>query len=250
MAQDFTGKTVVVTGGNSGIGEGIAVAFAERGAQVLITGRRAEALAEVEKKHTNIHGIVADVSKESDAAAVIAKVIGHTGRLDVLVNNAGIGKFAPLEQSTADDVRAMFDINVLGLSFITQAALPLLKEARGSIINISSTVGTRPMANASHYAATKAAVDSLTRSWALELAPVGIRVNAVSPGPVDTPIFGKTGLPADQIDGMKQMMVEQLPVARMGVPDDISYWVVALADPAAAWMTGQIITPDGGMNLK
>jgi NAD(P)-dependent dehydrogenase (short-subunit alcohol dehydrogenase family) len=249
MAQDFTGKTVVVTGGNSGIGEGIALAFAERGAQVLITGRRAEALAGVVKKHDNIQSIVADVSKEADAEAVIEKVKQHTGRLDVLVNNAGIGAFATLEQASAAAIREMFDINVLGLSFVTKAALPLLKEARGAVINISSTVGTRPVANMSHYAATKAAVDSLTKSWALELAPDGVRVNAVSPGPVDTPIFGKAGLPADQIEGMKQGMAAGLPVGRIGVPDDISYWVLALADPAASWMTGQIITPDGGMNL-
>lgn len=249
MQHSFDDKMVLVTGGNSGIGQATAQAFAQAGATVLVTGRRPQALEETIKLHSNIHGVAADVQKEADAQAAVAKAIEIKGRLDVLVNNAGVFAMAPLEAVTAEQMLDLFATNVFGVTHVSKAALPHLKQSRGVIINISSAAGHTPAPQMSHYAASKAAVESLTRSWALELAPTGVRVNSVAPGPVDTPIFGKGGLSPEGIDQAKKQMTAMVPLGRMGNAAEIAAWVLSLADPDVAWVTGQVLSVDGGMSL-
>ncbi|HEY3331920.1 MAG TPA: SDR family oxidoreductase [Capsulimonadaceae bacterium] len=250
MASRFEGKTVVVTGGNSGIGQATAVAFAEEGAKVIITGRRQSALDETQQLHANIVGVVADVQKPSDAKRVVDKAVEVGGGIDVLVNNAGIGVFAPLSAVTEETSQSQFGTNVLGLISISQAALESLTARKGSIVNITSVVGTKPMAGGSVYSATKAAVNALTIAWAKELAPNGVRVNAVAPGPIDTPIFEKTGLTAEQIAGFKANIISSVPLGRIGESPEVAEWVLNLASPTATWITGQIIGVDGGLGAQ
>jgi NAD(P)-dependent dehydrogenase (short-subunit alcohol dehydrogenase family) len=172
----LAGKVVIITGGSSGIGRAAALSFAEQGAKVLVTGRRASLLEETSSAHPGIAGLVADVALPDDAGRTVAKVIELWGHLDVLVNNAGAGAILPLAEATADKIASIFAVNVLGPCLIAAAALPHLARSKGSIVNISSTFGHKAAAGFSHYAASKAALEHLTRCWALELAPQGIRV--------------------------------------------------------------------------
>ncbi len=146
-------------------------------------------------------------------------------------------------------MRAQFSINVVGPILAVQAALPALKASRGAILNISSAAGHRPTPGASVYASTKAAIESLTQSWAVELAPHGVRVNAVAPGPVDTPVFGKIGVPPEMIPAVKDSFAKQVPLGRLAAIDEIVHWIVAMGNPGVTWMTGQILSIDGGMSL-
>ena len=249
MAKAFEGKVVLVTGANSGIGEAIAVAFQEAGATVFGIARRQEALDEARVRHPDIRWLRADVANSKDVSAAVASAVSEAGRLDVVVNNAGVFRFAPLDQSTEELVRRQFEANVYGTTFVAQAALPALRASRGTIVNISSAAGHKPVPGGAHYAATKAAVESLTRSWALELAPHGIRVNAVAPGPVDTPGFDKSGIPPAALPTVKEAFVKQVPLGRMGSSEEVARWVVAIADPSTTWVTGQVLSIDGGMSL-
>jgi NAD(P)-dependent dehydrogenase (short-subunit alcohol dehydrogenase family) len=145
--------------------------------------------------------------------------------------------------------RAQFEPNVYGTVFAARAAVPALRSSRGSIVNIGSAAGHKPAAGASIYAATKAAVESLTRSWALELAPAGVRVNAIAPGPTETAGFDKLGVPPEAVPAVKAAFVKQVPLGRMASTEEVARWIVAVADPAVTWMTGQILSIDGGMSL-
>ncbi len=243
-------KVVVVTGASSGIGRATAVQLARLGAKVLATGRRAGPLEETAAEHPGIAGIVADVSMPDDAARTIAKAIESWGRLDGLVNNAGAGAILPLEGATAERITAILAVNVVGPSLLAAAALPHLAATRGSIVNVSSTFGHKPAAMLSHYAASKAALEHLTRCWALELAPKGVRVNAVAAGPTESgALTGMMGLSADQAAAIEAEERESIPLKRRGRPDDVARWIVHLADPVADWVTGQVITVDGGLDL-
>jgi NAD(P)-dependent dehydrogenase (short-subunit alcohol dehydrogenase family) len=245
----FHGKVVLITGASSGIGEAAAVAFVEAGAQVYGLARRADAIAAARTQHPKIHWVLADVSRATDVRAAVDSVVKEAGRLDVLVNNAAVFRFAPLADSTEDLVRSQLDINVAGLIYATQAALPALVASKGTILNISSAAGHKPAPGGSVYAATKAAVESLTKSWALELAPAGVRVNAVAPGPTETPGFDKLPVPADMLPMIKAQFVKQVPLARMASSAEVARWIVAVSDPAVTWMTGHILAIDGGMSL-
>ncbi len=249
MAKAYEGKVVLVTGASSGIGEATAVAFEEAGATVFGVARRTEALGAARARHPGIRWVLADVSQASRIAPVVEQAAHEAGRLDVVVNNAAVGVFTPLEQSSEEIVRSQFEVNVYGPTFVARAALPALEASRGVIVNISSTAGHRPAPGFAHYGATKAALESLTRTWALELAPRGIRVNAVAPGPTETPAFVKTGFPPEKLAALKEAFVKQVPLGRMGRAEEIAHWVVALADPSVTWMTGQVLSIDGGMSL-
>jgi NAD(P)-dependent dehydrogenase (short-subunit alcohol dehydrogenase family) len=217
---------------------------------VLITGRGVNALETTAAVHANIVGLRADSADPNDAARTVAKVVELWGRLDVLVNNAGAGCILPLAQATANRSTDIFAVNVLGPSLLTAAALPLLIESRGIVINISSTYGHRPIANLSHYAASKAALEHLTRCWALELAQQGVRVNGVAAGPTETgALTGMMGLTPQLAEDVKDDERQRIPLGRRGVPHDVARWVSALADPKADWITGQVITVDGGFEL-
>ncbi|HEX4339984.1 MAG TPA: SDR family oxidoreductase [Polyangiaceae bacterium] len=249
MTNTFQGKVVLITGANSGIGETAAVLFARAGATVFGVARRKEALEAARAAHPEIHWVLADVSQSAQVNAAVDSVVREAGRLDVLVNNAAVFAVGPLEQASDEMVRVQFETNVLGTSFVTKAALPALKASKGTILNISSAAGHIPVPNASHYGATKAAVESFTRSWAKEFAPYGVRVNAIAPGPTETPVFDKLGLPNEAVPAVKKSFVDQVPLGRMASTEEIARWIVAFAEPSVTWVTGQVISIDGGMSL-
>lgn len=246
----LTDNVVVITGGSSGIGRAAALDFARGGARVVITGRRRALLDEVAAVHSNIEGLVADVAVPGDAARTIAAAIGKWGRLDVLVNNAGAGAILPLADATEAAIANIFAVNVVGPSLLTAAALPYLGAAKGAVINVSSTFGQKSGAGLSHYAASKAALEHLTRCWALELAPRSIRVKAVAAGPTESgALTGMMGLSPEQAAAVEEQERRQIPLGRRGQPEDVARWIVRLADPASDWITGQVLGVDGGLAL-
>src|SRR5690606_12772919 len=165
-------------------------------------------------------------------------------------NNAGAGAILPLAQASASHIAALFATNVIGPSLLTRAALPHLKAAGGTIINISSTFGHKAAAGLSHYAASKAALEHMTRCWALELAPLGIRVNAIAAGPTESgALTGMMGLSPEQAAAVEEQERGQIPLGRRGKPEEVARWIVRLADPASDWVTGQVIAVDGGLSV-
>ena len=245
----FDGKVALVTGGGSGIGRATAVGLAERGAGVVVVGRRRDAVARSAALHAGIHGAAGDVGSPADVERFIRVAIETFGRLDVLVNNAGTLGATPLGRIDLDTARRIWDTNVLGPTLLAEAALPQLTRARGSIINVSSSFGHKPAPGVSLYGASKAALEQLTRSWALELAGRGVRVNAVAPGPTESEALVRSGLSADEIEKIKEHERSQIPLGRRGEPSDVARWIFALADPDATWVTGQVIDVDGGFVL-
>lgn len=243
-------KVVIVTGGSSGIGRAAALRFARQGDQVLVTGRRRGPVEETAARHPNITGLVADAASAEDATRTVAKAIDTWGRVDALINNAGAGAILPLADATAERITGIFSVNVLGPSLLASAALPHLRATRGTIVNVSSTFGHKPSAGLSHYAASKAALEHLTRCWALELAPLGIRVNAVAAGPTESgALTGMMGLSPEQAAAIEEQERARIPLGRRGVPEDVANWIVQLAGPASEWMTGQVVAVDGGLGL-
>jgi NAD(P)-dependent dehydrogenase (short-subunit alcohol dehydrogenase family) len=249
MSQEFTDKVVLVTGGSTGIGAAAALHFANAGARVLVTGRSEATLKDSAARHPDIKYVVADVGQPAQAAHSIDEVRSRYGRLDVLVNNAGIAEIAPLSDATVEHARRTFEVNVVGLLETTRLALPLLRQSKGAIVNVASTVADAPFASMSVYCASKAAVLAFTRSWAQELAAEGVRVNAVSPGPIDTPIFtpGKLRITEQQLRDMGASVLALVPSGRFGKPDEVAQVIAFLASSAASYVTGAQYTVGGGI---
>lgn len=249
--QQLNGKVILITGGGAGIGRAAAHQFAALGARVVVTGRREAPLKALAAEQAGIDYVVADAASADDAAMTVQSVVGRWGRLDALVNNAGGGAILPLADADAGRVRDIFAINVIGPSLLARAALPHLKASRGAIVNISSTFGHKAAPALSHYAASKAALEHMTRCWALELAADGIRVNAVAAGPTETDFLTeRMHLNAEQVAQVKDQERSRIPLGRRGEPKDVAPWILALASSDAAWVTGQVVTVDGGLDVS
>ena len=242
------GKVAVITGGNSGIGLATAKEFVEQGARVVISGRDQKTLDEaVNALGDGVLAVRADVAKLADIDELFAAVATNFGRIDVLFVNAGIGKFAPLEAVTEELYDAIIDVNLKGAFFTLQKALPLLADGASIVLNtsINAHIG---MPNSSVYAASKAALLSLARTLSAELVGRNIRVNAISPGPVTTPIFGRLGLPAEVLEQTRQSIVSQVPMKRFGRPEEIAKTALFLASSDSSFLLGSEIVVDGGMS--
>lgn len=241
------GKVALVTGGNSGIGLATAKQFIAEGAYVFITGRRqAELDAAVNEIGENIRGIQSDVSNLADLDRLFATIKQEQGHLDVVFANAGIGEIAPLGSITEEHFDRIFNINVKGLLFTVQKALPLLPEGASIILNasINSMKGVPAF---SVYGATKAAVRSFARNWTLDLKERRIRVNAISPGVVPTPGYGLLGLNDQQLQEFVDSQAINIPMGRVGTPDEIAKAVVFLASDDSSFVNGIELFVDGGM---
>jgi 3-oxoacyl-[acyl-carrier protein] reductase len=249
MGQKLAGQVAVVTGASKGLGASIATHLAAEGAAVVVnyasdrTGAE-RVVAEVTRNGGKAVAVQANLAKPADIERLFAEASKAFGRLDVLVNNAGIYEFAPLENVTVEHFHKQFDLNVLGLVLATQQAAKHFGPDGGSVINISSVVSTRAAPNASVYSATKAAVDAVTRSLGRELGPRKIRVNSINPGMVETEGLRATGIA--ESDFRKQVEADT-PLGRIGQPDDIAPAVAFLASADSSWITGETLYISGGL---
>ncbi|MFB6455402.1 SDR family oxidoreductase [Chitinophaga sp. Hz27] len=244
--QRLKNKTALITGGTSGIGKATAIDFIENGASVIITGRFKNTVdATVSELGTNASGIVSDAGKMDDILSLADKVKLISPHIDILYVNAGFGKYAPLELIDESHFNEQFDVIVKGTLFTVQQILPLMKEG-GSIILNTSIVTEVGMPNSSVYSAAKAAVQSFTKTFASELAPRKIRINAVSPGPINTNYFDRSNLSTDQVQAMAGAVMPQVPLARFGEPSEVAKVVTFLASEDASFMHGTELFVDGG----
>ena len=247
----LTGKTAVVTGASKGIGAGIAKAFGKEGANVVVNYAHGKedaerVAAEIEKAGGKAITVQADVSRQADVDRLFEVARKTFGTVDVLVNNAGVYEFAPIDQVTEASYRRMFDLNVLGTVLSTQAAVKSMNGNGGSIINVSSVVALTPVPAASVYSATKGAVDVITRTLALELGSKKIRVNSLSPGLVETEGTRAVGTSDGEF---RELAVSRTPLGRVGQPDDIAKVAVFLASDDSGWITGEVLPVGGGARL-
>jgi NAD(P)-dependent dehydrogenase (short-subunit alcohol dehydrogenase family) len=248
--KKLEGKIAVITGGTTGIGQAAARLFHDEGARVFVTGRSEQTLAEAkESLPDGITTIRSDASRLEDIDELAATLKEKAGRIDVLYVNAGIAKFLPFESITPEIFDDMFATNMRGAYFTIQKLLPLLGDG-SSIVLTTSIAADLGMATSSAYGATKAALSSLARTLSNELAPRGIRVNEVSPGIIETPIFAKLGMPADQVSGMKGMMTDMVPVKRMGAAEEVAKAALFLASDDSSYLLGSKIRIDGGFALN
>ncbi len=245
--MSFTNKFIVITGGSTGIGLATAKAFIQAGADVLITGKNP---ANLEKAAAAINSpklktVVSDTAHLAGIAD-LEKVVAKDRKVDVLFLNAGIAQFAPIELTTEEVFDAQFNTNVKGLFFTLQKLIPHLADG-ASVLVTSSNAATASMLNASAYSATKSAVNTIARIAANELAERKIRVNIVSPGPIDTPIFGKAGFPEETAQQFKEQIASATAAKRIGNPEEIAKTVLFLASDAASFITGTELIADGGL---
>jgi 3-oxoacyl-[acyl-carrier protein] reductase len=247
-SKKLAGKVAVVTGASKGIGAAIAKELAAEGAAVVVNYSSSaaganETVAEITKAGGKAVAVQADLSKQADIGRLFADAKKTFGRVDILINNAGIYEFAPLENVTAEHFHKSFNLNVLGLLLASQAAAKQFDSAGGSIINISSVVSTLAVPQGAVYSGTKGAVDAITRSLASELGPKGIRVNAIRPGMVETEGTHSAGITESD---MRKQIETQTPLGRIGQPRDIAGAAVFLASNDAAWITGETFLISGG----
>ncbi|WP_030243269.1 SDR family NAD(P)-dependent oxidoreductase [Streptomyces sp. NRRL S-455] len=240
--NELQGKKALVTGATSGIGRAIAVKLAEAGATVYVTGRRAELGKEtvelIERAGGTGHFVVADVANIDDVRGLAEEV----GEVDVLVNNAGIFPFSPTPEQSLDSYERVFGVNVRAAYFLTAALAPaMVARKKGAIVNVSSIAGQIGTPVGSVYNASKAAMDALTRSWAVEFGAAGVRVNSVAPGPI------RTDTAVDTVGEMFEEFSRNTPLTRAGEPEEIAEAVVFLASDRASYITGAVLTADGGL---
>lgn len=247
----WQGKVAIVTGGSSGIGEATALALAEQGATVLVTGRDAARLADVAARSGAIETVQADSADPSSAARIVDAALSRRGRLDLIVNNAGAGQPLPVDSYDMAVIANICAVNITAPSMLVKEGRAALAETRGAVVNIGTAVSRNAAPQLAHYAATKAALEHLTRSWAIELADDGIKVNAVSPGPVKSgALTGMMGLPEEVAQAIETQEEVQIPLGRRGIPADIVPWILRLGGSDSEWLTGQVLTVDGGWSLR
>jgi NAD(P)-dependent dehydrogenase (short-subunit alcohol dehydrogenase family) len=241
------GKIALITGGNSGIGLATAKEFVNEGAYVFITGRREPELATAVKEiGGHVTAVQGDVSNLGDLDRVFARIKREKGRLNIVFANAGIASYAPLGNITEEHYDSIFDINVKGLLFTVQKALPLMPDGASIILN-ASIVASKGLPATSVYSATKAAVRSFARTWTTDLKARHIRVNAVSPGPIETPGLQNLAASAGGGEQRLKQLANSVPLARLGRPDEIAGAVVFLASDDSSYITGTELFVDGGM---
>ena len=246
MPGRLTGKVAVITGGNSGIGLATAERFAAEGATVFLTGRRqAELDKAVEQVGHGAVGVQGDVSNLADLDRLYATVQEQAGRVDVLFANAGLGEFVPLGQVTEDHFDRIFDVNVRGLLFSVQKGLPLMPDG-GSIILNASIAAYKGSPAFSVYSASKAAVRSFARTWTTDLKARRIRVNALCPGPIDTPVFDGFDADPAKVAELKERFIATIPMARMGRSEEVAAAALFLASDESSFVTGIELAVDGG----
>ena len=240
------GKIALITGGNSGIGLATAKQFVNEGAYVFVTGRREAELAAAKKEiGKNVTAIQGDVSNLDDLDRLFVQIKKEKGKIDIVFANAGVARYALLGTMTEDFFDSIFDINVKGVLFTVQKSLPLLRDG-GSIILNASIVGSKGLSSNSVYSATKAAVRSFARTWTTDLKDRRIRVNAVSPGPIETPGLSELLASSETGEQRKKMISNTVPLGRFGKPEEIAKAVVFLASDDASYITGIELFVDGG----
>jgi NAD(P)-dependent dehydrogenase (short-subunit alcohol dehydrogenase family) len=245
-AGKLEGKIALITGGNSGIGLATAKQFVNEGAYVFITGRREAELAAAKKQiGKNVTAIQGDVSNLDDLERLFAQIRKEKGKIDIVFANAGVARYAPIGTITEDFFDSIFDINVKGVLFTVQKSLPLLRDG-GSIILNASIVGSKGLSSNSVYSATKAAVRSFARTWTTDLKDRRIRVNAISPGPINTPGLSELLASSETGEQRKKMISTTVPLGRFGKPEEIAKAVVFLASDDASYITGIELFVDGG----
>lgn len=245
------GKTALVTGGTSGIGRAIALRFANEGARVAIVGRNEERLREVSGQSANIIPIKDDLTEDETIGEVVEKVKrSFGGRLDILVNNAGYCPVKSILETTLEDYDRAFGLDVRSVVGLTIAALPMLVESKGCIINMSSVGATHPGRNLSLYVAAKAAVENLTKSWALDLAEIPVRVSAIAPGAIETNIWNVANLTPEESAKHKEGIASGIPVKRMGRPEEVANIALFLASDEASYVSGSVYAVDGALGAN
>ncbi len=246
--SDLKNKVAVITGGNSGIGYASAKELKDKGADVIITGRSVEKV----KKAANelgVKGIVADVTDLSQIDSLVNEVKNEYGKVDVLLVNAGVFTPAPIGQNTEASFDYQMNINFKGAVFTLEKFLPILNDG-ASVINISSELANKGVANTAIYSASKAAMNSYTKTSATELAPRKIRVNSINPGPINTPIYGKTGMSEEQLNGMAETFQNRVPLKRFAEPIEVAKLVTFLASDDSSFITGSEYNIGGGINIS
>ncbi len=240
------GKIALITGGTSGIGAATAKRFQSEGAKVIVTGSNPKTLEVARHELSGIDVISSDAGDAAATKVLIDQVKSRYGRIDVLFVNAGIAKFSPSANVDEAFFDAQFNINVKGAYFVIKHAAPVMADG-GSIILTSSVSGVLGGGGQTVYGATKAAIRSFGRTFAAELAPRRIRVNTISPGPIETPIFGKVGLTAEQLAGFTESLMATIPLKRVGQPEEIAAAAVFFASDESSYTTGAELFVDGGM---